>query len=106
MCGTRSAISVNRLRRDINGSSLVEFTLVFPVLILVALGTIDVTLMLFEWAMANKAVYRGARVAVVSSPVATGITNPTYDPLLLGESCFNSGTGIANGNCPSASSIC
>ena len=43
---------MNRLLRDCLGASLVEFTVVFPVLILVALGTVDVTYMLFDWALA------------------------------------------------------
>jgi hypothetical protein len=100
---------VSRLWRNIQGSSLVEFTLVFPVLILVALGTVDVTFMLFDWAQANKAVYVGARLAIVSPPVATGITNLAYTDaqrLLIGQACYDSATGTANGNCPSATTVC
>ena len=39
------------------------------------LGTIDVVYMLYEWALANKAAYVGARTAMVSDPVANGITS-------------------------------
>ena len=100
---------MNRLWRNIQGSSLVEFTLVFPVLILVALGTVDATFMLFDWTQANKAVYAGARLAIVSDPVATGITNLAYTDaqrVLIGQACFDTATGTANGNCPSASTVC
>src|SRR5262245_13434272 len=102
----RSDTLVNKFLRDTDGGALVEFTLVFPVLILVALGTVDFTLMLFDWSMAAKAAYQGARTAIVSSPVATNITNLTYDPLQIGQPCFDAGTGAANTNCPSASSVC
>jgi len=76
------------------------------VFILVALGTVDVSYMLYEWTLANKAAYAGAHRAIVSNPVATGITNLTYDPTLIGQSCFDSGTGAANGNCPSVQVSC
>jgi Flp pilus assembly protein TadG len=52
---------------------------------LVTLGTVDVTYMLYEWALANKATYVGARAAVVSNPVAQNITQDRllYDPSQL-----------------------
>ncbi len=54
-----------RLLRDCEGSALVEFTVVFPIFMLVAFGTVDVSYMLFEWSQANKATYIGApRTAV------------------------------------------
>jgi Flp pilus assembly protein TadG len=102
----RSAGSVNKFRQDSDGTSLVEFTLVFPILLLVALGTIDFTYMLFDWSMANKAAFTGARTAVVSDPVTTGVTNLTYDTTLLSQPCFNLATGAASGNCPTVSTVC
>jgi hypothetical protein len=60
---------------------------------LVAFGTVDVTYMLFEWDMANKAAVIGARTAVVSNPIAGGIMNVAYTGQ-LGQSCFNTS------NCP------
>ena len=74
---TRRFKLASKLLRDITGSILVEYTIVFPLFILLVLGTIDVTYMLYEWALANKAAYVGARTAVVSDPVANGITNLT-----------------------------
>src|SRR5262245_42335634 len=106
MCGTRSGISVNRLARDCQGSSLVEATLVFPMLILVALGTVDFTYMLYEWNLANKATYRGARIAIVANPVASGITNPTYNAADIGQDCFNRNTGASSGLCPTVNVTC
>ena len=91
---------MNRLLRDCLGASLMEFTVVFPVFILISFGTVDVTYMLFDWARANKAAYAGAHRAIVSSPVASGLTNPTYDATKIGLLCFDPATGAANANCP------
>jgi TadE-like protein len=91
---------VNKLLRDCVGSSLVEFTLIFPVFILVAFGTVDIAYMLSDWALANKAAYAGAHRAIVTNPVAVGITNLAYDPSKLGQLCFDPSTGLASGNCP------
>jgi len=62
-----------KLLRDITGSILVEYTIVFPVFILLVLGTVDVAYMLSDWALANKAAYVGARTAVVADAVANGL---------------------------------
>ena len=90
----------NKLLRDITGSVLVETTIVFPLFILIVFGTVDVTYMFYEWALANKAAYVGARTATLSDPVATGITSQNFDPTLLGLLCFDPNTGNSNGNCP------
>lgn len=98
-----------RLAEDTNGSSLVEFTMVFPVVILAAMGTVDAAWMLFEWQEANKAAYAGARTAAVrSQPIATGIDVPAYNPERIGDSCFDPDTGVADGdvNCPTISTEC
>ena len=76
-----------RLLRDIEGSVLVETTIVIPMFLLLVLGTIDVTYMFFEWALANKAAYVGARTAIVSDPVAQGITTFNYTST-AGQYCF------------------
>ena len=82
---------VFKLLRDIRGNALVESTIVIPILLLLVLGTIDVTYMFYEWALANKAAYLGARTAIVSNPVATGITTFTYTST-AGQYCFNQTT--------------
>ena len=100
---------MNKLLRDCDGSSLVEFTLVFPVFMLVAFGTVDVSLMLFDWAQADKAAFIGARTAVVSNPLASGINNLTYanQGTQLGQLCFtSSGTANASAGCPTVTTVC
>src|SRR5437868_1271710 len=90
-----------KLLRDISGSALVEATLVIPLMLLLALGIIDVTYMFYEWGLANKAAYRGARTAVVSNPVASDVTNVSFTAT-VGQLCFVPTTGGAatdsNGN--------
>jgi hypothetical protein len=79
--------------------------------IVVTLGTVDVAYMLFEWDLANKAAYVGARTAVVSDPVAQNITNPTYTSTQsqnIRQLCFDPATGNATSpaNCPTPSAVC
>ncbi len=89
----------NRFHRDTSGSVFVEFTLVFPLLMLVVLGTVDVGLMFFSWAGGYKATYAGARFAAISAPVAPNIVNTTASTSsgTNGNSCFDPDTGAANG---------
>jgi hypothetical protein len=97
----------NKLLRDISGSVLVEATLTIPLMLLLALGTVDVAYMFFDWTLANKAAYVGARTAVVSNPVASTITTVNYTSAELqniGQFCFD--TGGNNINCPTQSSTC
>jgi Flp pilus assembly protein TadG len=103
------SFSVKRLWRDLTGSVLVEYTVVFPLFIVVVLGTVDVSYMLYEWGLANKAAYMGARKAVVSNPVASAVSSPAYSStqlLQLGQLCFDAATGVANANCPSQNYVC
>jgi Flp pilus assembly protein TadG len=90
----------HKLLRDTDGSVLVEYTIVFPLFMLLVFGTVDVAYMLSEWAMASKAAYVGARTAVVADAVAPGITDPTYDTTKTGQLCFNPSTGASTGACP------
>ena len=103
---------MNRFFKETAGAAMIEFTLILPLLLAVALGTVDVTLMLYDWSMANKAAYRGARVAVVAPPVATEITSLPYDELRdvppIGDLCFvvESGAPDAAVRCPTVTTTC
>ena len=91
-----------KLLRDIRGSVLVETTIVLPMFLVLVLGTVDVTYMFYDWALANKAAYVGARMAVTSDPVDPDVTNLSYTPAQLqniGQSCLVV-------SCPSANSVC
>jgi len=94
----------HKLLGDIRGSVLVESTIVIPLFLVLVLGTVDVTYMFYEWALANKAAYVGARVAVTSNAVFdAGMTSfpPPTQPSDVGRSCLTVGV-----NCASVSSIC
>lgn len=102
----------SRLLRDNEGAGTIETTLAIPIVLLLTLGTVDAGLLLWEMTQAGKATDVGARTAAVSDPVALGINQPVYDPLLLGDSCFDSGTGAARlksdgtAVCPSVATVC
>lgn len=85
----------NRFHRDDSGSVLVQFTLVFPLLMLVVLGTVDIGLMFFSWAGGYKATYAGARFAAISAPVAPSIVGTTVSTSsgTNGTSCFDPSSG-------------
>jgi hypothetical protein len=96
---------------DRSGSVLIEYTIVFPLLVLTMLGTVDVANMLFQWAEANKAAYVGVRTAIVSNPIAELLTddNTLYTSTQrtqdLGKFCFDFDTGKSNGSCPSSITV-
>ncbi|MHB2169175.1 TadE/TadG family type IV pilus assembly protein [Alsobacter sp. R-9] len=100
----KSAGLANRFRRAVSGSSIVEFTIIFPVLAVVALGTVDFGLFMYTWNAAAKATHAGVRRAVVSPPVASGVMNLTWDANNLGANCSNS-TG-STGLCPTVDVTC
>src|SRR5207253_3094914 len=57
-----------------SGAAMVEMTIVIPILLTLVLGFVDLGFAFYQWNAANKAVQIGARLAEVSSPVATGLT--------------------------------
>lgn len=92
----------NSFRQDTSGAAFVEFTVVFPMLMLFLLGTVDVTMLMVNWASYNRATYAGARFAAISNPVAPGI-NAAISGTKAGQNCINSTTGAASGNCTARS---
>ena len=55
-----------------------EFALVLPLMLLLLMGTIDVGRFMWEVNRAEKATQAGARYAVVTSPVSTGLINADF----------------------------
>ena len=64
-----------RFARDQDGSVLVETTVLIPILLVFVLGAVDFSLAFYQWSLATKAAQVGARIAVVSDPVASGLNN-------------------------------
>ena len=93
----KSRISVARLWRDCSGATLVEFTVIMPVLFTLTLGTVDLGYLLYDYSVASKAAYAGAHRAIVSDPAASGITTINWTPTDIGQDC--SGTSGTSGFC-------
>lgn len=102
----KNVTSASKLWRDREGASFLEFTFVFPLLMLTAFCTVDFALVMFDWAQANKATQRGARVAIVSAPVAGGLDDLSELWVEdLGLWCVDA-DGIDTGNCPAVQTVC
>ena len=64
---------LTRFRREDDGATLVEFSIVMMLLFTVVLGFVDFGYALYQWNAASKAVQVGARLAAVSNPVASAL---------------------------------
>jgi Flp pilus assembly protein TadG len=64
-----------RLMRDEAGAVLVEVTVVMALIFIFILGSVDFLFAFYQWNAVSKAVQVGARIAAVSDPVVTGMTN-------------------------------
>ncbi|MEJ1937859.1 TadE/TadG family type IV pilus assembly protein, partial [Nostoc sp. NIES-2111] len=85
-------------RNDSSGAALVEFTLVFPVVMVIILGVIDVALLMIDWSSYSRITYTGARYAATNAPVASGI-NADIAGTIAGASCVDGSTGATTSNC-------
>ena len=66
---------LSRLRKDSDGGALLEFTVVFFLFFLLLGGLTDYMYIFWQRNMLVKSVERGARIAAVSNPVASGLEN-------------------------------
>ncbi|MBP2316725.1 TadE/TadG family type IV pilus assembly protein [Azospirillum soli] len=64
---------LRRLRRDERGTTMVEMALVFPLLLVLTFAILEFGNLSYQWLIAEKATEMGARFAVTSNIVATGI---------------------------------
>ena len=65
------------LLRDQTGGVLVEATVMLSILFIFVLGSVDFLMAMYQWNAAAKAVQVGARIAAVSTPVATAVSGIT-----------------------------
>lgn len=63
-------VTLRRVLSDQRGATMVEVTLIFPLLLALLLGFVDFGYAFYQWNAAAKAVQIGARLASVSGPVA------------------------------------
>jgi Flp pilus assembly protein TadG len=76
------------LLRDTTGATAAEFGLTLPVLLLFLFAIIDGGRYLWEVNRLEKAMQVGARYAVVTSPVASGLSGVTFVSLSNGSGSF------------------
>jgi Flp pilus assembly protein TadG len=62
-----------KLLSDQEGATIVEVTIMMSIIFVFVLGLVDLLFAFYQWNAAAKAVQVGARIAAVSSPVATGL---------------------------------
>ena len=79
----------SRLLRSTSAASGVEFALVLPLFLLLLFGIIDGGRFMYEYNEAEKATQVGARVAVVTNVLSTGLRDENYAGQVVG------GTAIA-----------
>jgi len=110
---------MRRLAFDRSGATAAEFALVLPLLLLLIFGIIDGSRFIWEYNRAEKATQVGARVAVVTNAIPSGLAAANYvgvggltqgDPIpvsALGTlSCTRTVcTCIGTGTCPSPGTI-
>ena len=71
--------TVRDLLRCRTGASAAEFALVLPLLLILILGMVDAGRFLWDVNRAEKSTQIGARYAVVTSPVSTGLVNADFE---------------------------
>jgi Flp pilus assembly protein TadG len=64
------------MQEDEDGGVIVEAAIVIPMMIVFLFGAVDFLFAMNQWNAASKAAQLGARLAAVSSPVATGLVDP------------------------------
>ncbi|CAN7711639.1 TadE/TadG family type IV pilus assembly protein [Mesorhizobium sp. LjRoot246] len=60
-----------------SGATMVEMAIVMPLLLTLLLGFVDFGYAFYQWNAGNKAVQAGARLAQISTPVASGLLAET-----------------------------
>lgn len=108
---------IRRVLLDRSGAGAAEFALVLPLLILFLLGIFDAGRYMWEVNKAEKATQAGARVAIVTDVLDSGLANHNYvgqtvgsvtltqgdviPAAALGElRCTNTGCACISGTCP------
>jgi hypothetical protein len=105
----KSPSLASRLRRDEAGGPLVEFAVVFPIILALVVGVVDMSMLLWHWTSTVKATQIGVRDAVVRVPMASGAAIDWSGDVYasnLGQSCTNAATGASTGLCPTINVAC
>ena len=68
--------------RNVSGSTLVEFAIVLPMLLILSIGSVEIGLYMFEANAAAKATQVGARWAVVRTPISEAFADALHAGLV------------------------
>lgn len=85
----------SRLRRDESGATLVEFTLVLALFLLLVFGLIDFGRLFHHYVSAEKAVQMAARIATVRPPLCPAVPKQNN---LRGSTFYEYGTACSTAN--------
>jgi len=102
--------------RSESGASAAEFALVLPLLLVLLFGILDAGRYMWQINAAEKATQMGARMAVVTDPLASGLASANYVGVTAGGVTLTQGDRIpaaalgqlscGNGGCCTASFTC
>lgn len=76
---TSASDRIREFGADTRGAALLEFSVFMVFFFSLLFGIIEFTLAFYQWQAATKAVQFGARLAAVSSPVASNLTMDSWD---------------------------
>ena len=104
-------MTVRRLWTDQGGATAAEFALMVPLMVLFLFGIMDVGQFAWRINQSEKATQMGARLAVVTDPVASGLTTESYVGKVVGGTTLSQGDTIPAAalgliTCTSASCTC
>ena len=97
-----------KLIKDEQGATMVEFTIIFMLLMLLTFGIVDFGNLAFQWNSSEKATQVGVRTAAISDPVASELSSfdCRNNSITLGTPCRNGGTSFGTIVCNGATSTC
>lgn len=100
--------TVRSIFNDRSGTAMVEFTIIFMLLLLLIGGIVDFGNLLFQWNSSEKATQVGARAAAISDPVATELATFDCDnsSITLGTPCRLGGASFGTIVCSGVTSTC
>lgn len=116
----RISAALRRFARDEDGTTLIEFGLVFVLFLLILFGMIDFGRMAFHYVTAERGMYVGARVAAVRPAACPGVpdfhvrgpVSPSTPPPRFGTMCsagpnvcLNPGTFSCAGNAANPTAV-
>lgn len=99
---------IRKIVQDASGAMIVEFALVFPIVLLLTAGSVDLAMYSYQINAAAKATQLGARWAVVNSPLSTALAadltkSDWWPDQTLGRSCQDA--AVVGGCKPSVGTV-